>query len=227
MNRPIAVFYHTLFVLGDPPQLLESAVHVVNEQMTALKESGLEAAAEEIFVGVNGGKESEDFAIAWLPQKAKITYHGLQSRSENLTLVMLENWVKTHPNWAVLYFHAKGATHANGSHYGTFSGNWRHRMMHYCVTNWRYCVRDLDDYEAVGCHWLTEQGWDKSQHYFAGNCYWVRSEFFASIPSIFTRARIKESGIGSLESRYEAEVILGNGPYVPHIKNYYAGPIGT
>jgi hypothetical protein len=227
VNRPIAIFYHSLFVLGDPPQVLQSAMHVVHDQMAQLKQSGLEDAASEIYVGVNGGKESEDFASAWLPQKAKITYHGLQSRSENLTLVMMENWVKTHPNWAVLYFHAKGSSHAEGSDYGSFVGKWRARMMHHCVTEWRQCVHDLDACEAVGCHWLTGQGWDHSQHYFAGTFFWVRSEFWATIPSIFTRQRIKDSGIDSLESRYEAEVIIGNGPRLPCIKNYYDGPMGT
>lgn len=227
MTRPICIFYHSLFMLGDPPEILSNALEVVQEQMAALRESGLEEAATEIHCGVNGGAESEMFVSGLLPAKAKVTYHGLQSRSENLTLVMMENWVKTHPEWAVLYFHCKGSTHALGSSYGTFAGNWRRRMMHYAVINWRLCVNDLNTYDAVGCHWLTGQGWDKSQHYFAGNFYWVRSEFFASIPSIFTRQRIKDSGIASLESRYEAEVILGNGKALPYIRDYYSGPIGS
>lgn len=225
MSQPIAVFYHCLFQIGD--EILPSALSVVQEQMEQLKKSGLEEAATEIHCGVNGGPESEVFAKTLLPTKAQITYHGLQSRSENLTLVLMEKWVKTHPQWHVLYFHAKGSTHLEGSAYGSFAGNWRRRMMHYCVDNWRHCVKDLETYEAVGCHYLTGQGWDHSQHYFAGNFYWVRSEFFATIPSIFTRKRIKDSGIGSLESRYEAEVILGNGPRLPFIKNYYAGPMGS
>lgn len=223
--KPIAIFYHCLFQLGD--EILPNALDVVTEQMVALKGSGLEDAATEIHCGVNGGVESEVYAKGLLPPKASIKYHGLQSRSENLTLVGMENWVKTHPGWAVLYFHAKGSTHALGSSYGTFAGNWRKRMMHYCVNNWQFCVKDLETYEAVGCHWLSGQGWDHSQHYFAGTMFWVRSEFWATIPSIFTRQRIKDSGIASLESRYEAEVILGNGPRLPIIKNYYAGAIGT
>lgn len=225
MSLPICIFYHSLFQLGD--EILPSALSVVQEQMTALKASNLDCAASEIHCGVNGGKESEVYAKALLPAKAQITYHGLESRSENLTLVMMENWVKTHPQWAVLYFHAKGSTHALGSQYGTFAGNWRRRMMHYCVDNWRHCVKDLENYEAVGCHWLTGQGWDQSQHYFAGTMFWVRSEFWATIPSIFTRQRIKDSGIASLESRYEAEVIIGNGPRLPFFKSYYDGPIGS
>lgn len=225
--RPIAIFYHSLFCLGEPPQVLDSAIQVIHEQMDQLKASGLEDAAAEIFCGVNGGSESEDLARGLLPQKAKITYHGLQSRAENPTLVLMENWVKDHAGWAVFYFHCKGATHATGSGYGSFAGNWRRRMMHHCVTDWRQCVSDLETFEAVGCHWLTGQGWDHSQHYFAGNFYWVRSEFFSTIPSMFTRKRIQEDGIGALSSRYEAEVILGNGPRQPRVRNYFDGGMGT
>jgi hypothetical protein len=224
--KPIALFYHCLYFMGDPPELLEKALVVITEQMAQLKASGLEDAATEIHVGINGGEESELFREL-LPAKAQVTYHGLQSKSENLTCVMAENWVKTHPGWAVLYFHSKSATHAIGSSYGEYADNWRRRMMHHCVENWRQCVNDLETYEAVGCHWLTGQGHDQSQHYFAGTFFFVRSEFWATIPSIYTRQRIKDSGIGALESRYEAEVILGNGPRLPSIRNYYDGPIGS
>lgn len=222
----IAIFYHCLFFIGDPPDVCEKALHVVEEQMAQLKTSGLEDAAEEIHIGVNGGEESEFFR-GMLPAKAQVMYHGLQSKSENLTCVLMENWVKMHPGWLVFYFHAKSSTHALGSAYGGFADNWRRRMMHHCVTNWRQCVDDLERYEACGCHWLTGQGHDHSQHYFAGTFFWVRSDFWATIPSIFTRQRIKDSGIASLESRYEAEVIIGNGPRLPRVQNYYAGPIGS
>jgi hypothetical protein len=224
--KPIAIFFHGLFFMGDPPEPSDKALAVVSEQMAQLKASGLEAAAAEIHVGINGGEESELFR-GLLPEKAQVTYHGLQSKSENLTCVMMENWVKTHPGWAVLYFHSKSATHAIGSSYGQMADTWRRRMMQHCVEDWQQCVNDLDQYEAVGCHWLTKQGWDQSQHYFAGTFFWVRSEFWATIPSIFTRQRIKDSGIDSLESRYEAEVIIGNGPRLPSVRNYYDGGIGT
>jgi hypothetical protein len=188
--KPIAIFYHSLFVIGDPPELLDSAVRIVGEQMEQLKSSGLLDAATEFHVGVNGGPESEILAQELLPAKAQITYHGLESRSENLTIMMLEKWAPLHPDWNVLYFHAKGSTHANGSDYGTFVGKWRARMMQHCVNDWRTCVADLDrGFEAVGCHWLTQQGWDKSQHYFAGTFHWVTSNFFATIPSMMTRER--------------------------------------
>jgi hypothetical protein len=44
---------------------------------------------------------------------------------------------------------------------------------------------------------------------------------------VTTRQRIKDSGIDSIDSRFEAEVILSIGPRLPKVKNYYAGGIGT
>lgn len=223
----IVVFYHCLFALGNEP--LWSAVKVVHEQMKLLKESGLEEAATEIHIGVNGGKESEVYANNFLPKKAKVAYHGLQCRNENRTLLMMQEWCKSSKEEAAcLYMHSKGATHAIDSPYEkTMSTPWRNRMMATCVENWRRCVLDLNIYDAVGAHWLTGQGWDKSQFYFAGTIYWSRASFIRSLPLVTERQRIKDSGIDSPESRYEAEVVLSIGKHLPFVKNLYAGPIGT
>jgi hypothetical protein len=145
--------------------------------------------------------------------------HGLQSRAENLTIIEVEKFVKTHPDWNVLYFHCKGGSHESGTSYSDFSNRWRRCMMRRCVTEWRQAVAELDaGFEAVGCHWLTGMGHDKSQHYFAGTFWWATSNFLATVPSMYLRDRIKESGIASLESRYEAEVWIGNGR-MPKIKD--------
>ena len=101
-------------------------------------------------------------------------------------------------------------------------------MMLHCVTEWRRCALDLHSgFDCCGAHWLSGQGWDKSQHYYAGTFWWCKASFFRTIPSVMTRQRIKDSGIDSIESRYEAEVVLGNGPRLPLVKNYYDGGIGT
>lgn len=208
--RPIAIFYHCLFQIGD--EVLPKALHVVSEQMADLKNVGLIEAAGEIHCGVNGGKESEDFAKSLLPEKAKVTFHGLQSRAENLTLVMIENWVKDHDGWNILYFHCKGATHIFGSDYGTMAGNWRHGMTQDLIINWQTAVAALEQGYDIACsHWMWNMA-DGTQHIPAGNFLWIQSAFARKLPSIFLRDRIKGSGIAALESRYEAEVYWGNGP---------------
>ena len=224
---PIIVFYHCLFRIG--VEILPSAQRIVFDQMRVLKSSGLLDACDEFRVGVNGGPESEPLVEALIPKKAIVTYHGLQCRNELRTLLMIEDWCNNFkPEAYILSFHSKGASHAPDSEYGNnMSKPWRTRMMKECVEKWRFCVRDLETHEAGGCHWLTGQGWDHSQHYFAGTFFWVRSSFFRTIPSVMTRQRIKDSGVDSIESRYEVEVHLGNGPRLPIVSNRYAGPITT
>lgn len=213
MSKPIAVWYHCLFALGKPPAYLPAAPEIVAEQMACLKTSGLEDAATEIHIGVNGTKaESEPFAGIFFPAKAEVTYHGLQCRNELRTILMLEKWVPTHPNWNVLYFHSKGATHAPDSHYGhNVSAPWRIGMMQDLVLGWKNCVAELDAGHDIVCsHWLWNMA-DGTQHIPAGNFLWLQSNFVAELPSFMIRDRLKVSGLDSVESRFEAEVKWGNG----------------
>ena len=220
MSKPIAIFFHGLFFLGDPPRHLPNAGCIISDQITQMVNSGLWEAASEIHFGINGGDESRATARAIIPHKADLTFHGLESRSENLTIVMIEEWVKTHPGWNVLYLHGKGASHDPNSHYGlNVARPWREGMMQDLVVNWRTCVSDLDAHDVACMVWLWEQGWDKSQHYAAGTFFWATSDFLAKLPSIYLRERIKLDGIGAASSRFEAEVWIGNGPR-PNVKAY-------
>ncbi len=216
----LAIFYHALMFLGNPPQLLPHAVNVINEQMCALEESGLLGACSEFIVGLNGGQESLEISNLIIPAKARIVLHGLESRNENLTIIEIEKFAKANPDWLILYFHAKNSTRDPTTDYGRKCEAWRLCMMRQCVHNWPRAVQYLQQgYDSCGVHWRTGIGADKSQHYWAGTFFWVTSRFFATLPSLYTRARIKQSGIGSLESRYEAEVVLGLGPRLPRVKD--------
>lgn len=195
------------------------AVDIVLEQMEDMRSSGLLDAASQLIVGINGGKESYDLANLVLPVKAKRIMHGLDSCSENLTIVEIEKFVKTNPLTNVLYFHSKGATQKEMDPLRT---GWRRCMMRNLVINWARCVNDLEfGYDSVGCHWFQGRGVDLSQNYWAGNFWWAKGSFLWTLPSIMERARIKMSGIRSLESRYEAEVWIGNGKTLPSVKDYH------
>lgn len=219
--RPIAVFYHCLFVHGQVPDFMPGAFEIVSSQMNAMESSGLLKNTQHFVVGINGGKESEDFANLVIPAKAVRVMHGLQSKAENLTIVELEKWIPSHRGWNVLYFHAKGCTHPVGDAYGDgVSAPWRNTMTQYLVNNWRTCVSDLErGYESVGCHFMRGMC-DGTQNIWAGNFWWATSDFLSTLPSIFLRDRIHVSGISAAESRYEAEVWIGNGKRVPRVKEY-------
>lgn len=223
--RPIAIFYHCLFYNNN--ELLPNACDIVDEQMTALRESGLLHACSEFIVGINGGKESEEMACLLIPSKARLVLHGLNSKSENLTIVEIEKWLPQHKDWKVLYFHSKGATTIPSEQ--ERRKVWRLCMMNNLVLKWQRCCMDLDrGFDTVGCHWISnfmEPLFDhqnkRPQAYWAGNFWWANSSFLCCLPSIYERSRIKTSGIEAIESRYESEVWIGNGYKVPIVKDYH------
>lgn len=213
-QTPIIVFYHSLFYFGDPPELWTPALNIAQEAMDAFNASGLTDSASEFIVGVNGGKESEMIAQMMMPAKAKLVFHGLESKAENLTIVEVEKWARNNPQRAfICYAHIKGATHKLGDPYGdNVSAPWRRAMLRYLVMGWRNCVTALEAGNDIACcHWLWNMA-DGTQHIPAGNFLWTTSDFVRRLPSIYLRERIKTSGIAAAESRYEAEVFWGNGP---------------
>lgn len=218
---PIILFFHSLFFLGDPPELKNHALNVLEEQIMTMEQAGFLEECSEIIVGVNGGAESEPFARLFWPERAKFVFHGLESRGECRTIALLEEWVKAHPEKAfICYLHQKSSSHPPDSDYGNrVSTPWRRAMMHDLVTNWRRCFNDLaSGFDIVCSRWLWNMA-DGTQHIPAGNMLWVTADFVRRLPSIFERERIKTSGINSIESRYEAEVYWGNGPR-PKVKSY-------
>ena len=215
--KPIAIFYHCLFRINGNG--LPKSIPIISEQMDQVVSSGLCENASEFTVGINGGRESEWEAGSVIPSNATMVYHGLESRAENLTIIEIEKWVPTHPGWNVLYFHSKGVTHTDEGYSKQVTG-WRNCMMRHCIRGWRQCVSDLESHDSVGCHWLQGVGPNNSQNIWAGNFWWATSDFLATVPSMYERDRIKESGIANVESRYESEVWIGNGK-LPKVKDYH------
>lgn len=204
-----------------PDNLLENAVNIVRGQMDQLKQSGLLFSESEFHVGLNGGLESLEVAHLLFPTRSQITLHGLQCHTENRTILMLEKWLPGHEDWNVFYFHAKNASHVTDRGIGV---PWRACMMRHCVQNWRRCVADLDSgYEVAGAHYMQPPATPPGQHIMAGNFWWAKASYLLTLPSIMDRERIKLYGIDPLNSRYESEVWIGNGPRVPKVRDYH-GP---
>lgn len=215
--KPICVFFHGVFQIDG--KLLPAALPIIREQMGALKSSGLLDAASEMRVGINGWDSDYDLAKSVLPEKANIIFHGERCRNECRTLVLLENWLHEHDDeWHVVYFHAKGSSKPLGD---DMARRWRGCAMKHLVKNWRRCVADLEKVESVGVHFMQPPATPPTQYIWAGNAWWARSSFLKTLPSIYERERIKVSGIDALESRYESEVWIGNGPRPPTHIDYH------
>lgn len=169
-----------------------------------LKASGLLESANEFYVGINGGEESEMLADCIIPSQATKVYHGLQCHNELRTLMLLQKAMAGRKAWAVLYFHAKGFSHDANDRMGA---NWRWCMMYHLIQNWEICITSLQSgFDSCGCHWKTEQV-DGTQNLWAGNFWWARSDFLHILPPIENHPRIPcMGGVDAFESRYEAEV---------------------
>lgn len=220
MATPIIVFFHGLFILNGG--VLPQAVEIVKEQMAALKSSGLEDAASEIYIGINGGDESAAFA-EMLPKKAAVMFHGLQCRNENRTIQSIESRVMGGDDFYACYFHTKGAQFPPGDDFRT---RWRRRMTHHVITEWRKCVAAMDSgVEACGCHYLTPEQYPGlvGHPYFGGNFWWGTSSFLRTLPPIIESPAVAQHGVDAFESRYEAESWIGHGPRRPRIKDFHAG----
>jgi len=226
--KPIAIWYHTLFFHGSPDHPALGGFTICKEQMGLVKSSGLENASSEIHVGVNGGKESEVYARESLPSKATVYYQGVDEGSETPTMVRMWEWARRHPDWYVLYFHCKGATHTDVE-YLKFVTKWRRCMMNACVVNWRQCVADLDaGFDSVGCHWMTGMSPPSDKDaIWGGNFFWATSNFLATLPDILDRELIKTHGRAAPIARYEGERWIGSGTKLPKVKDYHINGIGS
>lgn len=220
--RPIVIFYHCLFCIGDPPEPSPHGIAIVADQMELLKKSGLLAAAKEFYVGINGSEESQVYADGIIPEKAVKFYHGTHCKNEIRTVMLMQQIVAGKEGWNVLYFHPKGFSHPPTEE---MSHNWRNCMNHYLIGNWEICIESLKVADMAGCHWKKDQV-DGTQCLWAGNFYWSKSEFLNTLPRIEKNPRIPlMGGLDSHQSRYEAEIIPGTGPKRPKVIDYHpTGP---
>lgn len=210
--KPIAIFYHCIFSGGSAPIDTEHACRIVAEQMAALCSSGLAAAAEQFYIGINGRPEDRDLARLFAPAKALYLLHGPNATTEIPTLANLRSWALVHPGYHVLYLHTKGVTHPGEVAYEV----WRRRMERAVVTNWRTCISDLESgCDACGSHWLTpEQFPNVTSPFFGGTFWWAKADYLKTLPQL---------PAATWSNRFEAESWIGRGNPKPRVKDYYPG----
>lgn len=208
---PIAVFYHCLLKSEHRPIDSEYAFRLIVSQMDALKKSGLEDAASNIFIGVNGD-ESDAMAVASLaPDKAVVVHHGSGATTEIPTMNMVRSWALEHPNWAIMYHHTKGVSTPNQA------DGWRRRMELICVWGWQECYKALKrGYDCAGAHWLTPERNPGAitTPFFGGTFWWAKSNYLAILPPL------PES---KWENRYEAESWIGKAGRVVRAADFHPG----
>lgn len=212
-RRKIAVFYHCILSGGSVPISTNHAFRIMSEQMRALRLSGLEEAADEIHIGLNGDTSDLKRAKMVAPEKASFYMHGARATTEIPTLNALKKWTMFHPDWNVMYHHTKGASKPL---HGGYS-EWRSRMERAVVWNWPACVADLScGIDSCGAHWLTPEQFPQigSTPFWGGNFWWATAEFLRTLPPLPSAV---------WPNRFHAEMWIGSGPRRPVIADYCPG----
>lgn len=221
----ICVFFHTRLSGGvnvDSGASIDPVWgrKLFTQQMSALMQSGLYSAADEIYIGLNG--DGVDYAVAdgIAPKGCKILLHGPDAASLLPTMQFLQGWLPIHEDWLVCFHHGKGATKPNDP----MTTAWRNCMTKYVITNWRQCVADLESgqFDAVGCHWTHNSPNDQNAHdwgansYFAGVFWWSTARYLLTLPKLPEKPHNRHQW-------FKPELWLGNGK--PRIRDYHSGPV--
>lgn len=99
----------------------------------------------------------------------------------------------------ILYCHTKGAAVVDD-----WNAAWRRSMYLSLVTEWRDCLPWLEEYETVGCHWLTNGPCPTPFPFWGGNCWWARRSLIERLPE------------PQMTTRYDAEAWIGSVPNVTY-----------
>lgn len=197
-------------------------LHLLGRQLTILVESGLYSAANEVFIGLNGNNEdaAEISRLLPSPDGQEIIVHGPEAKSLLPTMQVLHEWLPRHEDWAVCFFHMKGATHPRDP----FFNFWRECMEGHVIWNWRQCVEDLRvGYDAVGCHWTHNSPNDPNAARWGGNSYFAGVYWWATAKYLLTLPPLPEKIIDRHSWFQCGELWLGCGS--PRIRDYHSGPV--
>lgn len=151
------------------------------QQIQLLVESGLYSAADEVYVGINGGAHDHAYAHS-LPYGIRLIHHGADAESLLPTMRFLQDWLPEHPDWLVCFWHMKGVTHPHDP----TTQAWRRCLEHHTIRNWNRCVSDLETgkCDAAGAHWMRGVSEGAPVWFFGGVFFWATAKFLLTLPKL-------------------------------------------
>jgi hypothetical protein len=196
--------------------------------MAILTESGLGRSAEVCFIGINGCESETKSSLQVVKYSEKkhglhptILFHGPKATSLLPTMNFLQSWLPGHEDWAVCFFHMKGATHGGRNQ---LVNNWADCLNHWTIREWRRNIADLESgqFDACGCHWTHNSPQDPNagnwgeNSYFAGVFWWATAKYLLTLPQLPDAPKCRHDW-------FKPELWLGCGK--PRIRDYHPGPV--
>jgi hypothetical protein len=192
-------FYH-LFVGTDATHA--HWLPVVADHVAALRDSGF---AGDCYVGLVGNLENRRDAELWLSVNwpgAVIDFEANEG-FEHLTLEGVRSWASVRairePETPVFYAHNKGSFSVSLE-----NDAWRKDMTARLLENDHWIEHSfaltVDHADVVACHWLTPEEFlfeGITTPIAAGNFWWARAGYLASLPRVETKTRYQsEAWVG-------------------------------
>lgn len=203
--KPIAVFYHCRLKGSPRPETYwekriavidpEHGREVFRSQLKGMADSNLYYHCDEFHIG-NNGEPLHVYGMMWEPpvfEEAQIHEHGYNSESLRPTMSLMQDWLLSHQDYNVLFFHSKGVTHPCDP----LTSAWRKCMEKHCIWNWRRCVDDLNSgFDTAGAHWVTvpvhqsdaddlpvlQSRVGKTTSYWGGTFWWATASYLLTLP---------------------------------------------
>jgi hypothetical protein len=150
---------------------------IVNSFVKDIMNSGLYDKCKEIQLGVLG--EFDENYFSSLPEKFKVKYKSnnvLEYEFPTLNLLYQKCLLE---DCKVFYIHTKGVS-VEEKGYRERCNLWREYMKYFIIEKYIYCVKYLEEYDAVGCEL---ECWPTNCH-FAGNFWWSKSEHIKKLSPI-------------------------------------------
>ena len=128
------------------------------------------------------------------------------------TLKILHDDCKADPNQNVMYMHTKGLSHyyrspKNTPHL-TNTNTWRHFMELVCIDKWRDCVKELQEFDAVGMNLMSQPF-----VHFSGNYWWARGTHIIKLKDPFQDSHLPPvQGYKGIQQRHNAESWVCSSP---------------
>lgn len=112
-----------------------------------------------------------------------------ERRYEMSTLSMIYNHALLNDSY-YLYIHTKGSSRIKAVNpqppfpYENME-NWRRIMDHFCIDNAEVCISELENYDLVGCNYISSGSISlKVPSHYSGNFWWSKSDFIRKLPNL-------------------------------------------
>ena len=128
------------------------------------------------------------------------------------TLKLLHDDCVLNPDQYVMYMHTKGLSHfyssVQNTHWSSNVNTWRKFMEFVCIDQWRECVNDLSDNDAVGMN-LNKTPFV----HFSGNFWWACGSHIVKLKDPFTDSHLNPApDRPGVTQRHNAEAWVGSIP---------------